>query len=311
MSTGQDAVRSSWAGPVAAAGLGVVALLLAENLGADLLNDLLLYLPGVDKVLHVAQSFAIYLLFFWLLGRAGRSFPERVLGAAGAALGAAVLDEVQQQWRGDRHVDLADIAAGVSGLVLAAAWRARAAWPRVAAVAALAACVSASAVTYDSYHQTRDYNRGILAARRGHPREALAHYLAAVAAGVRNPEAYNAAAWALAEPADGDPVLAVQLAKQSLAMRPDDADTLDTYGWALYRAGRPADALAPLAQALAAKPDIYCIHYHLGMTYLATGAADEGQRHLRLQVERMPGTREAVLATEQLARMAPTVRTAR
>ena len=310
MSEGQHTERSSWPGVVLAAA-GVVALLLAENLGADVLNDLLLHLPGVDKVLHVAQSFAIFLLFFWLLGRAGQSLPVRVLGASAAALGAAIFDEIQQQWRGDRHVELADIAAGFSGITLAAAWRVRAAWPRVTGTAAIAACLAAGAVTYDSYHQTRDYNRGILAARRGQPGKALEHYLAAAAAGVRNPEAYNAAAWALVESADGDPARAVELAKQSLALRPDNADTLDTYGWALYRAGRPVDALTPLAQALAAKPDIYCIHYHLGMAYLATGNDDEGQRHLQLQVERMPGTREAVLATEQLARMAPTARIAR
>ena len=310
MSAGQYSERSPWPGIVLAAA-GVVVLLLAEDLGADVLNDLLLHLPGVDKVLHVAQSFAISLLFFWLLGRAGQPLPVRVLGAAAAALGAAIFDEIQQQWRGDRHVELADIAAGCSGITLAAAWRARAFWPRATGAAAIAACLAAGAVTYDSYHQTRDYNRGILAARRGDARAALGHYLAAVTAGVRNPEAYNAAAWALAESADGDPARAVELARRSLAMRPDNADTLDTYGWALYRAGRPADALTPLSQALAAKPDIYCIHYHLGMTYLATGAADEGQRQLRLQIERMPGTREAVLASEQLERMAPTVRTAR
>ena len=93
MSAGQYSERSPWPGIVLAAA-GVVVLLLAEDLGADVLNDLLLHLPGVDKVLHVAQSFAIFLLFFWLLGRAGQPLPVRVLGAAAAALGAAIFDEI-------------------------------------------------------------------------------------------------------------------------------------------------------------------------------------------------------------------------
>jgi histone acetyltransferase (RNA polymerase elongator complex component) len=65
----------------------------------------------------------------------------------------------------------------------------------------------------------------------------------------------------------------------------------------------------PLEEALAAKPDIYCVHYHLGMAYLTTGRIELGIQHLQNQVERRPGTREAVLAREELLRRSTPART--
>jgi tetratricopeptide (TPR) repeat protein len=289
----------------AAAMAVVLAGLVAENVGAGPLNELLLHLPGVDKVLHFGQSLVIFALLHWALGRAPLRGPTRVLVAVAGTLGAAVFDEVQQQWGGDRHVELADIGAGVAGVMVAAAalsWSVR---PRLATAVGLGGLALAGGLTYHSYLQTRDYNRGLLAERAGRRDEAREHYLRAVAASVDNPEVYNAAAWAIADSDDADAAQAVQavhLAERSLAMRPGNADTLDTYGWSLYRAGRAADAVKPLEQAYQAKPDIYCIHYHLGMTYLALGRQDEGRTHLRRQVERMPRTREARLAADELAR---------
>jgi len=268
------------------------------------LNELLLHLPGIDKVLHFGQSLTVFTLLYWVLGRTRMSGSTRVVVAAAGALGAAIFDEIQQQWQGDRNVELADIGAGLAGIMAGVAMLSRLARPRMALAFGLAGLALAGGLTYHSCLETKDYNRGLLAERAGRRDEAREHYLRAVAAGVDNPEVYNAAAWAIAESEDGDPVQAVGLAKRSLQMRPGNADTLDTYGWSLYRAGRAADALRPLEQAYAAKPDIYCIHYHLGMTYLALGRLDEGRRHLQLQIERMPRTREATLAARQLGRLA-------
>ena len=93
-------------------------------------------------------------------------------------------------------------------------------------------------------------------------------------------------------------------------MRPGDPDPLDTYGWALYRAGRASDAMRPLEAALVAKPDIYCIHYHLAMVYQAIGRSDDAFRHFHLQVERQPKTLEAAQAAEQLSRLSRSSKTA-
>jgi predicted Zn-dependent protease len=44
---------------------------------------------------------------------------------------------------------------------------------------------------------------------------------------------------------------------------------LDTYGWALHKAGKHDDAVAPLRKALERMPNQAVLHYHLGMIQLA------------------------------------------
>ncbi len=293
---------------VAAGLIAVLGLVLLENLGSLPLNALTLRLPGVDKALHFMQSFLICYGFSLLLSRTGISAVGRILLAATGALAAAGLDELQQSMRTDRNVEMADIGAGAAGILSAIAVLTFRQWSRLATVAAVVSVVAATAITYDSYLRSRDYNRGLLAERAGRRDEALRHYLAGAESGVNNPEVYNAAAWLIAESPDGDPRHAVQLAERSLQLRPHHPDALDTYGWSLYRAGRGAEALAPLQAALAAKPDIYCIHYHLGMVYLALNRREDAVQHLRQQVDLMPATREANLAAETLASLDQSVR---
>jgi tetratricopeptide (TPR) repeat protein len=277
----------------------IAALLWAENLGGTQLYSLTLLMPGVDKFLHFAQSFAVCAVMAWLLGRTGVSRGARVIVAAGVALAAAGADEFQQLWHVDRHVELADLGAGLSGIIVAVASLVTDRRARVAL--ALVGLVMAGSFVAESYVRTRDYNRGVLADRDGRPADAVRHYLDAIRSDPENPEAYNAAAWSIAESGIGDAQQAVTLAERSLSLRPAHADTLDTYGWALFRAGRAADALVPLQAALAAKPEIYCIHYHLGAVYLELDRREEGFRHLRLQAELMPNTREARLAEKLLS----------
>jgi tetratricopeptide (TPR) repeat protein len=287
---------------VTAGMVAAVTLVLVENLGSNQLYALTLHFPGVDKVLHFMQSFIVCWVLGALLGRTGVPTGTRVLLAAAGALGVAGFDELQQTFRADRNIELADIAAGAAGVVAAVAAMIRIDSPRWAAGGLVVAALAGGAVTFDSYRYTRDYNRGVLAERGGRRDEALRHYLRGAERGIDNPELYNAAAWLLAESPDGDAGRAVQLAERSLQLRPFDADTLDTYGWSLYR------ALLPLQAALAAKPDIYCIHYHLGMVYLGLNRRDDAVRHLQQQVDLMPDTREARLAADTLAGLQQRVR---
>lgn len=286
---------------VVAGGAAVVAVVLvAENLGAGVLNRLLLHLPGVDKVLHFAQSLAIFLAMYWLLG--ARPRVSRVLLAAGIALGAAAFDELQQSVAGGRHIEFADIGAGLTGIVFGAGVVGPGSRRGRAALMA-AAVAGAVALTARSYERTHDYNAGLLAESEGRYDDATRAYLRAAESGVENPDVYNAAAWALVQFGTGDPGRAVALAERSLQMRPGDPDTLDTYGWALYRAGRAADAAPVLQRAYQAKPDIYCIHYHLAMVFLALGRRDDGVRHLREQLASHPRVYESSLASAELARL--------
>lgn len=295
-------VASPWLS-LAALLIGISVLMGVADLGGGALNELLLHLPGVDKVLHVLLGLALFLAIDRILRATGASATKSaVVAVAGAAL-VAVLDEAQQRFVGERSVEAADIAAALAGVVIGLAWLQAAGRPRVAVVLGACGLVAGAWLTVTSHLQTRDYNRGILAERAGRPDDALNYYRAAVARGVRNPEAYNALAWMMLEHDHGDPREAVGHAERSLLLRPDNPDALDTYGWALFRAGEAAAAVRPLEQALAAKPGIYCIHYHLGMAYLETGRPAEGIAHLRQQITLRPQSAEAVLAAAVLARV--------
>ncbi|MEZ5287603.1 MAG: VanZ family protein [Vicinamibacterales bacterium] len=305
--SGHSQARPARVSPWLIAAVAVVALaglMFVEDLGSGVLNQLLLYLPGVDKALHFVQSLAIFLVVEVVLRRTALTPMQRLFVAAGAALGAAVADEIQQQWAGGRSVEVADVAAGTAGILAGIAALLRRRQARLAAVLATVAVVMGARVTYDSYRFTRDYNHGLLAEQARRYDEAEAHYRRGVEADVPHPELYNALAWRILESGRGDAREAVRLAERSLQLYPGNADALDTYGWALREAGRASDAVAPLERALAMKPDIYCIHYHLGMTYLDLGRRDDGVRELHAQVDEMPDTVEARLASKALDAMA-------
>ena len=66
----------------------------------------------------------------------------------------------------------------------------------------------------------------------------------------------------------------------------------DTYGWARYKKGDYATAMAALEDAQKKSPDIGSIRYHLGMVYNATGQTEKAQvqlkEALRLEPEGSP-----------------------
>jgi tetratricopeptide (TPR) repeat protein len=286
-----------------AAAIAITAwLIVLENFGGSSLNRLLLYLPGADKPLHVAQSFLIGHVMLLLAGRLPVSPGVRLATAATAAIVLALFDEWQQQWFG-RTIETADVVAGLSGVALALASTQVRRAPRLAAAGLLAGAVVATAVTAQSYGMTKDFNRGLLAEERGDMAAAYHHFRDARAAGVRTAELFNYLAWTAVESGLGPPDAAVRDAEESLRLRPGNPDTLDTYGWALHQAGRSAEAIAPLTQALKLKPRIYCIHYHLGAAYLEIGERELARVHLQQQVEQLPGSREARAAAALLGRL--------
>ena len=280
--------------------IAVALLLLAENAGAQTLDRVLLYLPGVDKSLHAVQSALIFGAMFYFLRPVPFPRHVRLVIAAGLAVALALFDEWQQQWMAGRTVELADLVAGGSGVVLGIGAAQRSVWGRKASAVMAAAVIAASLVTYSSYISTKDYKWGLLAEGRSDLISARRHFLDAANAGASTAELYNALAWTEVESGVGDASRAVEYAERSLAMRPGDSATLDTYGWALYKAGRAPDAIVPLAEALRKDPRIYCVHYHLGAAYLAIGDHASARRHLEAQRREQPQTREATLAVSLL-----------
>jgi tetratricopeptide (TPR) repeat protein len=74
---------------------------------------------------------------------------------------------------------------------------------------------------------------------------------------------------------------AVALIRQALAAEPRNGAFLDSLGWALFRQGRPAEALDQLILATNALPDDPTILEHLGLTLHALGQAEEALRVLQ------------------------------
>lgn len=283
----------------------IVILVVAFSIAfGGVVDRLLVYLPGLDKVLHVAGFFAIYVVCDRLMQRVLPGFGTRAMFLGPALLVLAAADELAQGLRPDRNVDLRDFIASLSGLVLGTAWTGRRWWPRLALGSAVATLVVAASVIHDSYQTQRHMNAGVRFSRAGDFSAARREYRLAYESGVRSASLFNELGWVEIESGEGDPFVAVQFAAQALAMRPDDPDVADTYGWALHHAGRSGEALPHLERAYAQKPDMFCIHYHLGEVYLALGQADKAKAHLLKQVERRD-TREAARAAEALATMVP------
>ena len=271
-------------------------------LAGDSLNAALLYLPGIDKVLHFAAFAALLVALTIILRPAIASLPIRIFAGVvvGFALGVAI--EVVQTLDPHRHVEAADLTADACGLAFAAAVFIR---PRAWRIALAAAALTGSAyVTYDSHITTRDYARGVRAEARRDYRLARQHYLRALSSGMRSASLYNGLGWVEIESGEGLPAKAVEYAATALAMRPGDADILDTFGWALLHAGRPAEALSRLLEAERLQPRMYCIHYHLAQTYRRLGRLDDARRELDRQLKRTPTGPDAELAQRALMDLA-------
>jgi Tetratricopeptide repeat len=294
----RGAAGSVWL--VAAVAAALAGLMFVEDLGGGTLERLLLYLPGVDKVLHVAQSAVLVVALRSVAARFARTRGSATLVASIITLCIAVLDELQQMWRPDRSVEAADILAAVAGTAIGAGWSMRSR-RELAAVVAAAGVLCGAFVTYRSYTLTKDYKWALRLEGQGRFTEAREAYRRALAAGVTGAGIYNSVAWVEIESGVGDPAVAVDYAERSLALRPNDADALDTYGWALYHQGRLDDARARLMEAYTLKPDIFCIHYHLGLVDLRQGRTPQAVEHFRAQVARAPRSREAQRSREELA----------
>jgi tetratricopeptide (TPR) repeat protein len=62
----------------------------------------------------------------------------------------------------------------------------------------------------------------------------------------------------------------------------------DTFGWAQYMRGDYKSAVSALENAAAKLPNLAAIHYHLGMTYKATGAGDKADEQFKMALKLEP-----------------------
>jgi cellulose synthase operon protein C len=62
----------------------------------------------------------------------------------------------------------------------------------------------------------------------------------------------------------------------------------DTVGWAQYKKGDTQGAVATLEAAVTKLPNLAAVHYHLGMSYTATGKADQAKEQFEKALELEP-----------------------
>ena len=98
--------------------------------------------------------------------------------------------------------------------------------------------------------------------RRGRMEGALESYRKAVDLDGDNSNAANGLGYLLAD-SGGDPEEAVSLCRRAVEANPGSSTYLDSLGWALFRAGRPAEAVRFLTEALSNSPEDEIIRNHL------------------------------------------------
>ncbi|MCB2173674.1 VanZ family protein [bacterium] len=284
----------------------LVLLLVVPNFRVQEIQQILVWLPGIDKAVHYGEHVIIVLGGWWLLGftRLRNAPRRRVATAFVASLLLALLDESQQRFISGRNFEIADLAANGLGALTGLALLVRRRIGMVAATGAVLVCVVlAGLLVADSYRRQQPYYQGRHYEQDGQYELAKEHYLRAVAAGNTSGGLYNDLAWLEVELLAGDPAVAHRYAALAVRQRPDNPAILDTYGWTLYRLGRLDEALSALSRARELDPTIFCIDYHLGAVHQALGNREKARMHFQKQAARSPDDRYGRLSRAALAQL--------
>jgi tetratricopeptide (TPR) repeat protein len=88
-----------------------------------------------------------------------------------------------------------------------------------------------------------------------------------------------------------DPAGGLRLAREAMALAPDDPSVLDTFGWSAVRAGHPDEAVPALERAWRETQDAE-VRAHLGVALAESGRAEDGRAHLAAAVAERPELRD-------------------
>jgi tetratricopeptide (TPR) repeat protein len=133
------------------------------------------------------------------------------------------------------------------------------------------------------------YARGLMRERLDLIDGALADFQALVESEPDNPVYLNAFGYTLSDRTDRHEE-ALVLIERALALNPDDAATIDSMGWVLYRLGRNEEALSHLRRAYEQQDDGE-IAAHLGEVLWVTGRRDEAREIWRKAQRQAPDNR--------------------
>ena len=243
--------------------------------------------PGIDKVAHFFEHLfifsVIYLIIRMVIMRSNRM--NSIIAAMIFSFLISITDEFHQIFMSARTFEYEDLMANtlgtLAGLTLVSTRSLR---PWITSVILLSLLCGISLLTYDSYLKTKHYYLGMEYEKKKEYSRAKEHYLIALKYNKSNAGIYNAIAWLQLEFLDEDPEQAYEYARKAVLIKDNNADYLDTFGWALFRLNRYDEALDALSKAFELKPDIFCIHYHLGAVYYKLGMLDKASYHLKEQI---------------------------
>lgn len=285
---------------------GVLLLTAVADRHGVLIQNISLAHPGVDKLAHFLIHLTLVIAVYAVVRRhwPQRSARRALASAMAVSISFGLLDEGHQYFVGGRDFDLFDIAANLCGTATAATLIAlRRKLSLLHLCATIVPLTLFALVVLQTQAEMRHFNAGLLHIRAGDYAAARQSLLHAVAEGSTAPNLYNELAWLELEFLDVDPRPALAYTARALAHDDDNANYLDTRGWALYRNRRYEEALDVLLKAYALDPTIYCIHYHLGAVYHALGRHAEAIRHLKLQANSSADGRFAAKARDLLTKL--------
>lgn len=135
------------------------------------------------------------------------------------------------------------------------------------------------------------FARGTLFERMGKKQEAIANYRQALEKTESHVPSLNNLAYLYAD-GHGDPKEALRLAITAYKQQPGNPLVMDTFGYALLKNGRPAEAKKLFAAAAAQLPANATVHYHLAVACRDTGDRNGAAVNLRKALQ-MGGFPEA------------------
>ena len=270
------------------------------------ISNILLHYPGIDKLVHFVEFLLIMCMTYLFLSLRMFAFPrnKKVGISLLFSLSISVIDEYHQLLIPKRSFEYADLLVNTAGIltgtiiILFKKIRLSVILPVLAVIVWVV-----SLVTSDSYRKMKHFNMGILYERENNYPDAMKHYLLALRSGNESPALYNNMAWINIEFLNGDPEVSLEYVKKALALNPDSADIIETYGWILYKLNQPGEAIIHLKKAQEINPDIYCVNYHLGASYFALGDYKSSLYYLNKQIELNAENRYASQSRELIERI--------
>jgi tetratricopeptide (TPR) repeat protein len=284
----------------------IAALLIVPDINVQNINEILKRYPGIDKIVHFVEHLVLTVVTFIILRKLLPHRPTRTLLIFATLLSIAfsLLDEVHQLFVAGRSFEYFDLVANISGAttaVLLILWKQSN--RGIALVSVTAPLILTGVVTYISHKEQLPYYQGMQFEKERQYELAKTHYLRAIKAGNDSTGLYNAIAWLNLEFLQRDYEEALNYAYMAVQDRPNNADYLDTYGWALYLTGQYNDSVQVLKKAKAINPNIFCINYHLAMAYLKINQIDKAKHFFFKQLALNENNEYAIRTRAELSRL--------